>query len=105
MADYQIFADVTADLCPEMLKVIEKPRGRKRAIATQMARMSTDWLLEMGNLVVIGHGDDPIAAELLKATVLAAHPTAQVYTAPIDPIIGAHTGPGMLALIYWGSNR
>ncbi len=39
MADYQLFADVTADLCPEMLKVIEKPRGRKRAIAAQMARM------------------------------------------------------------------
>ncbi len=39
MADYQIFADVTADLCPEMLEVIEKPRGRRRAIAAQMARM------------------------------------------------------------------
>ena len=59
----------------------------------------------MGNLVVIGHGDDPIAAELLKNEVFSIHPSAQVYIAPIDPIIGAHTGPGMLALIYWGDNR
>lgn len=87
------------------LEVVEKPRGRRRAIAAQMARMDAGWLPEMGNLVVIGHGDDPIAAELLKNEVLSIHPSAQVYIAPIDPIIGAHTGPGMLALIYWGDNR
>ncbi|MFQ9150582.1 MAG: hypothetical protein ACLR6B_02770 [Blautia sp.] len=32
-------------------------------------------------------------------------PTAEIYTTPIGPIIGSHTGPGMLALIYWGTNR
>lgn len=32
-------------------------------------------------------------------------PDANVFTADIGPIIGAHTGPGMLALIYWGNNR
>jgi len=87
------------------LEVVEKPRGRKHAIAAQLARMDADWLPEMGKLVVIGHGDDPIAAELLKTEVCTAHPDAEVYTAPIGPIIGAHTGPGMLALIYWGSRR
>lgn len=87
------------------LEVVEKPRGRKRAIAAQMARMNAGWRPDMGNLVVIGHGDAPDAAELLKAEVCSAHPAAQVYTVPIDPIIGAHTGPGMLALIYWGDNR
>jgi len=87
------------------LEVVEKPRGRKRAIAAQIARMDAGWLPEMGGLVVIGHGDDPAAAELLKSEVCLAHPTAEVYTVPIDPIIGAHTGPGMLALIYWGNDR
>ena len=87
------------------LEVVEKPRGRKRAVAAQMARMDAGWRPELGKLVVIGHGDDPEAAELLKGEVLAAHPDAEVYTAPIGPIIGAHTGPGMLALIYWGDNR
>jgi len=87
------------------LEVVEKPRGRKRAMAAQMARMNADWRPDMGKLVVIGHGDDPEAAEQLKAEVLAAHPDAEVYLAPIGPIIGAHTGPGMLALIYWGDNR
>lgn len=87
------------------LGVVEKPRGRKRAIAAQIARMDAGWLPEMGKLVVIGHGDDPEAAEQLKTAVLSTHPEAEVYVVPIDPIIGAHTGPGMLALIYWGTNR
>lgn len=26
-------------------------------------------------------------------------------TADIGPVIGAHTGQGMLALIYWGNHR
>ena len=87
------------------LEVAEKPRGRKNAMAAQMARMNADWLPEMGKLVVIGHGDDVQAVEQLKAEVLAAHPDAEVFIAPIGPVIGAHTGPGMLALIYWGNNR
>ena len=28
-----------------------------------------------------------------------------IYIADIGPVIGAHTGPGMLAVIYWGNNR
>ena len=32
-------------------------------------------------------------------------PDADIHIAEIGPIIGAHTGPGMLAVIYWGSNR
>lgn len=87
------------------LEVVEKPRGRKRSIAAQMARMDAGWLPNMGKLVLIGHGDNPEAARLLKGMVLSAYPDAEVYTAPIGPIIGAHTGPGMLALIYWGNNR
>ncbi len=87
------------------LEVAGKPRGRKRAIAAQLAKMDAGWRPDPGKLVVIGHGDDPEAAAALQEAVLAAHPDAEIIIAPIDPIIGAHTGPGMLALIYWGDNR
>ena len=42
---------------------------------------------------------------MLREAVLRQLPQADVHIADIGPIIGAHTGPGMLALIYWGSNR
>ena len=87
------------------LRVAEKPRGRKQAIRTQIAHMKEGWLPDMGRLVVIGHGDCPEDAEQLRQAVLREFPDADIRTAYIGPIIGAHTGPGMLALIYWGTNR
>lgn len=87
------------------LRVAEKPRGRKQAIRTQIAHMKEGWTPEMGKLVVIGHGDCPEDAEQLRQAVLKEFPDADIRTAYIGLIIGAHTGPGMLALIYWGTNR
>ena len=87
------------------LKVIAKPRGRKQAIRQQMGYMKDNWKREMGNLVLIGHGDDQEACDQLKAAVLAEYPDADVRTAYIGALIGAHTGPGMLALIHWGEKR
>lgn len=87
------------------LQVKEKPRGRKKAIAAQLANMEMGWTPERGKLVVIGHGDDPDAAVQLWKAVTERFPTAEIHTADIGPVIGAHTGPGMLALIYWGNTR
>ena len=87
------------------LEVVDKLRGRKRAIAAKLSRLEAGWRPDLGKMVVIGHGDDIEAAEQLKESVLSAHPDAEVFIVPIGPIIGAHTGPGMLAIIYWGDNR
>lgn len=87
------------------LKVMEKPRGRKRAISTQIDHIQAGLLPDMGNRIVVGHGDYPKGAELLKASIADHFPDMQIDTADIGPIIGAHTGPGMLAVTYWGTNR
>jgi len=88
------------------LEVAEKPRGHRKAMAAQINRMKQGWIPdEMGNTVIIGHGDCPDRAADLRYEVTKAFPEAQVYISEIGPIIGAHTGPGMLALIYWGNNR
>ncbi|MFQ9393667.1 MAG: DegV family protein [Lachnospiraceae bacterium] len=63
------------------------------------------WNPGISPLVLIGHGDCPEKAELLKSMVQKEFPNAEIFTTPIGPIIGSHTGPGMLALIYWGTNR
>ncbi|MFR2189098.1 MAG: DegV family protein [Blautia sp.] len=87
------------------LELVEKPRGQKKAMALQLDYMKKGWNPAISPLVLIGHGDCPEKAELLKAMVQKEFPTAEIYTTPIGPIIGSHTGPGMLALIYWGTNR
>lgn len=87
------------------LVVAEKPRGRKRAIAAQLAQMKRGWMPELGKLVIVAHGDYPEGAEQLRQEVAAQFPEAELYTVDIGPVIGAHTGPGMLAVLYWGSTR
>ncbi len=87
------------------LQVAEKPRGRRRAVESQLARMEKAWDSSLGNLVVVGHGDCPEEGEALRAAVLRQFPQAEVHLADIGPIIGAHTGPGMLAVVFWGGGR
>lgn len=87
------------------LEAVEKPRGKNNAMEAQLNRMRKGWEPEKGKLVVIGHGDNLPAALELKEKVLAEFPDAEIHIAEIGLVIGAHTGPGMLALIYWGDNR
>ena len=87
------------------LQVMGEPRGRRKAIETQLSLMRQGWTSERGRMVAVGHGDCPADAEMLKQAILQNFPDADVHVAPIGPIIGAHTGPDMLAVIYWGDNR
>ncbi len=32
-------------------------------------------------------------------------PDAEIYISDIGPIIGAHTGPGVMVLAFWGTGR
>lgn len=87
------------------LKVVEKPRGQKNAMKVTLKKMEEGWNPEMGNLVIVGHGDCPERALECKELILEKFPNADVHLADIGPVIGSHTGPGMLAVIYWGNNR
>ena len=48
---------------------------------------------------------DKFDKDMLKERLLEQFPDSEICIAYIGPIIGAHTGPGALALIYWGNNR
>lgn len=87
------------------LKVVEKPRGQKQALKAKLTHMKEGWNPEQGNFVIVGHGDCLERAEECRQKVLEQHPEADIHIAEIGPVIGSHTGPGILAIIYWGNNR
>jgi len=63
---------------------------------------------EAHNVTALGievHGVQLIRAEQTGSIISDRFPDAQVIIADIGPIIGAHAGPGVLALIYFGNNR
>lgn len=87
------------------LIAMEKCRGQRKAVEAQFDRIVTGWCPEMGNRVLIGHGDALETAKMLKGRIMERWPTADVQITDIGPVIGAHTGPGVIALFYWGRNR
>ena len=87
------------------LSVMQKPRGRKKAIAALLSQMEEGWTPELSKTVVVGHGGNIQIAQELCDSVKAHFPDAEIRIAEIGPIIGAHTGPDMMALSYWGNNR
>ena len=84
------------------LAVAKKPRGTKQAMRAQLEQMADGWTPD---LVVIGHADNPLGAITLRDQVQERFPDAEIHTADIGAVIGAHVGSGMLALIYWGTTR
>ena len=67
--------------------------------------MESESLVFTGLEIPRNHGDNEEAAEQLYQLLAEEFPEAQIKTADIGPIIGTHTEPGMLALIYWENNR
>ncbi len=87
------------------LETKDKPRGKKRAMMLQVKRFQEGWMPELGNYVLIGHADNLDGANALKTQIEKIAPDAAIEITDIGPVIGAHVGPGMLAIVFWGSNR
>lgn len=87
------------------LKVSEKPRGNKTAMKALLRKLEEGWTPELGKRIVIGHGDVLERASELRKKIEELYPNAEIEIVDNGAVIGAHTGPGMLALIYWGNNR
>lgn len=81
-----------------------KALTRRRAIKALFDKM-----VETGNkeqrLVYIGHGDDLEAANTLAGYIKKEYNEVEVLIHNIGPVVGAHTGKGVLALFFEAENR
>lgn len=78
--------------------VIDRPvRGRKKSLRTLVEL----WAAQGdGRTLVVGHADSPADAEQLEAMLLEALPAEKVVRLNVGPVIGSHTGPGMIAVSF-----
>jgi len=77
-------------------------RGRKAAMKELVTKMQETADIESWKHVFISHGDCEDDAEHVKTMVEEAFPEAQVHLSYVGAVIGAHTGPGVIALCYLG---
>ena len=82
-----------------------KVRGRKKAIEALAEIYEKKQLGAEHRLVAISHGDCPEEAELLSQRVRAIADPQKLLIVPHEPFSGAHVGPGMLALFFYGTER
>ena len=87
------------------LITVDKKRGNKQAMKSLIEKFKESFNPELSKSVYISCADCMDDANALKEMVLAERPEADVKITMLSPIIGAHTGPDMISLIYYGEKR
>lgn len=82
-----------------------KVRGRRASISAIVDKYNELAITPYEGTVFISHGDCPEDAETLKNMVQQKYGVNVAYIADIGPVIGAHSGPGTLALFFLGKER
>ena len=80
-----------------------KVRGRKAAmelLVSKLKETGTDF-----ETIFIAHGDCPEDAAALEALAREKCGVKNVITGYVGPVIGAHTGPGVLVVFFMGTHR
>jgi len=85
------------------LVVISKIRGNRAELDYMVTKMEIEGVELSSQTVIIGHGDDLTQAQELEKIIRDKHLVKDVIISKIGPIIGSHTGPGMLALVFMGT--
>jgi len=84
------------------LVVVSKIRGAKAEIDFLINRMKTEGVDLASQTVIVGHGDNLEQAMKLEQEIRNMNIVKDVIISKIGPVIGTHTGPGMLALVFMG---
>ena len=85
---------------------MEKVHGRKKsltALLNHMEKTGTQPLADQ--MVFITHGDCLEEAQWLEQQIRERFGVRNIVVNCIDPVIGAHSGPGTMALFFLASNR
>jgi len=87
------------------LQSVDKVRGRKKALNTLVDRLVEYEPDPKESMAIILHADAPDDAQELKELALKKIPDLQIRIDHIGPVIGAHCGPGTLAITFLGKER
>lgn len=84
---------------------VSKARGRKASIDALLEKMKQTAIEPENQVVFISHGDVIDDAEYLANRIKSELGVKDVRIGYVGPVIGAHSGPGTLALFYFGTER
>ncbi len=80
-------------------------RGRKKSLNTLVANMAAQIGDYKNEIIFIGHGDSIEDAEYVRDKIKEQFGIDSFIVDYISPTIGAHSGPGTIALFHLGESR
>lgn len=86
------------------LYVTDKVRGRKAAIEQLIKSLDNATDVKNQDIFIV-HGDCEDEAEYIAAEVKKRYKAKNVVINFVDPVIGAHSGPGTLSVFFMGKHR
>ena len=85
---------------------MEKVRGRKKSLNALVDHMAAAAIEPIGEQTIfITHGDCLEDAEYVAEQIRQRWGNNRIVINYVDPVIGAHTGPGVVALFFLGNSR
>ena len=84
---------------------VEKVRGRRQSLDALVKHMGKTAQLENAKTVFLSHGDAQQDADYVAAQIQEKFPGTKIYINMIGPVIGAHSGPGTIALFFMADNK
>lgn len=84
---------------------MEKVRGRRQSLDALVSHMEKSVENPEGQMIFISHGDSPEDAEYVASRIREKFPVQDICIHTIGPVIGAHSGPGTIALFYLAKNK
>ncbi len=102
------------DIKPELsydlagsLTLVGVNRGRKKALKALVKAFRENWEPDVSMPVGIVSADAEKDADWLESAVRKEEGCAEltIIRGSVGPTLGSHVGPGMVAIVFWGSNR
>ena len=84
---------------------VSKARGRKGSLDALVAKFGEDAIDPASQTIFLSHGDCLEDAQYVGDQIKAKYGVQDVKYNYVGPVIGAHTGPGVVALFFYGKKR
>jgi len=87
------------------LMPVTKVKGRKKSIKTLFEKLEESIVKPEEQVIFISHGDSPDDADYLADLIRSRYSVKDIIINNIGPVIGAHSGPGTLAVFFIADRR
>lgn len=84
---------------------VAKARGRHAAVKALFEKMKETAIVPEKQTIYISHGDCYDDAKALADMITTEYGVTDILISEVGPVIGAHSGPGTLALFFLGTKR